>query len=239
MSMPSPEEFNLMSWSMALPLGDDTWLGMQARNIALVDQIFLRPMELQALQAWAQEDRTPGEILYPLGALSQMWVFSLYEWLRTWRTRADHLLKLAAQHERTKPTKKAKLVKTSVDGAKSKERHTVGSISFLAEHVAKITNPDFISGIKGYRNKSDGLFSMVEALRVTLAKHEVPKSNKLVAQTPGYARMNQMTGSLYWHFVGEHGGLEKIDRRELANAFFDIDEDIEMSEDDPSVYNRG
>jgi hypothetical protein len=51
--------------------------------------------------------------------------------------------------------------------------------------------------------------------------------------------MNQMTGSLYWHFVGEHGGLEKIDRRELANAFFDIDEDIEMSEDDPSVYNRG
>lgn len=85
--------------------------------------------------------------------------------------------------------------------------------------MAKIHDPDFIAVIKGYRDKSDGLFSMVEALRVTLAKHEVPKSNKLVASTPGYARMNQMTGSLYWHFVNEHGGLEKIDRRDLQTHF--------------------
>lgn len=236
--MVAPEEFSLMSWSMALPLGDDTWLGMQARNIAIVDQIYLRPLELQELQAWAQEERTPGQFLYPLNALSQMWVFSLYEWLRTWRARADYLMKMADQHGRTKPTKKAKLVKASVAGAKSKERHTIGTISFLAEHVAKIHDPDFIAVIKGYRDKSDGLFSMVEALRVTLAKHEVPKSNKLVASTPGYARMNQMTGSLYWHFVNEHGGLEKIDRRELANAFFEIDEDIEMSEDDSPAYDQ-
>jgi hypothetical protein len=71
-TMVAPEEFSLMSWSMALPLGDDTWLGMQARNIAIVDQIYLRPLELQALQAWAQEERTPGQFLYPLNALSQM-----------------------------------------------------------------------------------------------------------------------------------------------------------------------
>ena len=228
--MATPEEFNLMSWSMALPLGDDVWLGMQARNIAIVDQVFLRPLELEAIQAYAQNDRTPGQILYPLSALSQMWVFSLYEWLRTWRTRAHQLLQLAEQHRSTKPGKKTKLLKTSVEGAKSKERHATGAPTFLSEHVAQVSDPSFIAKIKQYYEKTEGLFSMVEALRVTLAKHEVPKSNKLVAQAPGYARMNLMTGSLYWHFIAENGGLEKIDRRELANAFFDIDEDIEMSD---------
>jgi hypothetical protein len=31
--------------------------------------------------------------------------------------------------------------------------------------------------------------------------------------------MDLFTGSLYWHFINEHGGLEKLDRRELSNDF--------------------
>jgi hypothetical protein len=31
-----------MGWSMGIPLSDDLWLGMQLRNVAMVDQIFMR-----------------------------------------------------------------------------------------------------------------------------------------------------------------------------------------------------
>jgi hypothetical protein len=228
--MPPPEQFNLLSWSIRIPLGDDLWLGMQCRNIAIVDQLFIRPLGPQAIQAYGKDDRTPGELLVPLSALSQMWVFSLYEWLRTWRSRADQLIDLADQHSRTKPQKKSKLIKSYVAAAKRRERHTSGMLTYHSEYVTKIGEPAFVASLKAYKDQTAGLFSMVEALRVTLAKHEVPKSNRLVAQAPGYARMNLMTGSLYWHFINEHGGLEKIDRRELSNLFLDIDEDIEMSD---------
>ena len=33
--MAKEEDFNLLTWSMGVPLCDDLWLGMQIRNIAL------------------------------------------------------------------------------------------------------------------------------------------------------------------------------------------------------------
>src|SRR5258707_15054651 len=42
---PMSDEFNVFIWSMAIPLCDDLWLGMKARNIAIIDQGYLRPLE--------------------------------------------------------------------------------------------------------------------------------------------------------------------------------------------------
>ena len=50
------------------------------------------------------------------------------------------------------------------------------------------------------------------------AKHEVPKKRGTVAEMPGYARMDNVTGTLYWQFIDAQGGLQKLDRREAANG---------------------
>ena len=90
-----------------------------------------------------------------------------------------------------------------------------------------------MQSVKVYYDKTAGLFGAVEALRVTLAKHEVPKSRRMMAEAPGYARMDLFTGSLYWHFINEHGGLEKLDRRELSNDFlgFELPDNQDSAEE--------
>jgi len=84
-------------------------------------------------------------------------------------------------------------------------------------------DPDFVASVKAYYDKTDGWFGFIEELRMNLAKHEVLKSRKLVAEMPGYARIDIVTGTLYWQFIDAQGGLQKLDRREAANFFLDIE----------------
>ena len=79
-----------------------------------------------------------------------------------------------------------------------------------------------MASIKAYYEKTDGWFGFIEELRMNLAKHEVPKKRSMVAEMPGYARMDIVTGTLYWQFIDAQGGLQKLDRREAANFFLDI-----------------
>lgn len=45
----------------------------------------------------------------------------------------------------------------------------------------------------------------------------------MVAEMPGYARMDLISGTLYWQYTDPHGHLAKLDRREAANFFLDIE----------------
>lgn len=224
-----PKDFNIIAWAGDIPLSDDLWLRMQAQNIAMVDLAIIRPMELQVLRAHGREERI-GEFWMPLSALSQMWIFSLYEFLRTWRRRAEQILEIADQYARTKPDKQAKYLAKVIRDAVGKERHVRIAPAFHSEHLSRVSDPAFVQAIRRYYDNTEGLFSAVEALRVTLAKHEIPKSKRMMAEAPGYARMDLFTGSLYWHFVNEQGGLEKLERRELSNDFLEIPREFE---DDP------
>jgi hypothetical protein len=76
----------------ALPLCDELYLGMQAMNIDVVDQ-FLEAQESRLLTEYMEDERTPFPTVMFVSALSQMWVFALYEFLRTWRQRARDLLR--------------------------------------------------------------------------------------------------------------------------------------------------
>jgi hypothetical protein len=102
------KDFDLHIWYATIPMTDDIYLGLQAQNIARVEMSVVRRWEREVLDE--QED-DPGSYQGPkyreLMALSQMWVFGLYEFLRTWRQRARALMqfeekynKLAAQAER-------------------------------------------------------------------------------------------------------------------------------------------
>src|SRR5260370_15425287 len=74
--------------------GDDPYLRMQAFNLALVDQTLTR-LEYEVLEKLNAEERTPIPETAHLSALSQMWIFATYELMRTWRQRAQNMIKWA------------------------------------------------------------------------------------------------------------------------------------------------
>jgi hypothetical protein len=216
-----PRNFSVLAWVMTIPLCDDLWLSMQAQHIAAVEIAIIRPMELEAARTIFAEEPY-AHIMLPLNGVSQMWLFSLYEFMRTWRQRANKILKLANQYQRTKPAKQAEFLKTAIDDAEGKEKHIFSAISFYSKHIAKIGDKAFVTAVQDYWDKIDGFFHWIEGLRMNLAKHEVPKLRGIVAEMPGYARMDLIRGSLYWQYTDAHGGLQKLARREAANFFLDI-----------------
>jgi hypothetical protein len=216
-----PKDFSIISWFMSIPLCDDVWLGMQAQHIAAVEIGIIRPLELHTARKIFNEEGY-ADVMMALNGVSQMWLFALYEFLRTWRQRAMQLLQLADQYAKTKPAKQKAFLSKTLTDAKGKEKHILSGVSFYSHHISKIADADFVASIKAYYDKTDGWFGFIEELRMNLAKHEVPKKRGMVAEMPGYARMGLVTGTLYWQFIDAQGGLQKLDRREAANFFLDI-----------------
>lgn len=224
------ENFSIMSWSMAVPLCEDVWLGMQLRNIAIVDLVVLREIEQQAVQSYFEHDRVDGNTLMLLSATSQMWVFSLYEFMRTWRSKAKHILKTAAEYETVSPRKKAKFLQQILENSDGKHKFVRIAPNFYHEQLSKINDPAFVASVQKYYDNIAGLFGEVSILRVALAKHEVEGKPGFAAEAPGYGRMSYWTGSLYWHLNNKEGYQERVERVELANAFLGIDPDITVEE---------
>lgn len=212
----------MYAWSGTIPFADDLWLGMQARNLAMVDMGLLREMERNSLSLYFEHMRTPAMELTFQSAVSQMWIFAVYEFLRTWRERAKHLIKLADEYETVQARKRAKFVADAVEIAKGKEKHVKIAMTFSAHYVAKLADATYMAPVRAYFARTEPLFAEIEALRVTLAKHQVPQTRGFAAEAPGYARMNFENGALYWQIVDKEGSIGVVDRRELSNALFGI-----------------
>jgi hypothetical protein len=76
----------LLALNLAHPLHsalDDAFLRMQAFNLSLVDHFVMR-LELQLHRARFNEEKGLGGDTAFLSAQTQMWIFAVYELLRTW-----------------------------------------------------------------------------------------------------------------------------------------------------------
>ena len=74
-------------------LGGDPYLAMQITGIAIVDQ-FIMGIEYDVLRELHETERTPPATVF-LSAQTQMWIFAVYELLRTWREQAKDIIKWA------------------------------------------------------------------------------------------------------------------------------------------------
>ena len=226
------QNFNVYSWSSGIPLCDDVWLGMQLRNIAIVDFGFIRPIEREAIARFVANDKIGMDVLIPLSAISQMWVSSLYEFLRTWRQRADLIIKVSDKYDALPDRDRAEYLAAEVAKAEGRESFVKRAPTFVSEQVGCISQAGFADGVRAYKEHTEGLFRSIESLRVTLAKHEVPKTKGFAAEAPGYGRVDMLTGSMYWHFATKEGYLDRVDRREVANAFYGLPSEHADFEDD-------
>jgi hypothetical protein len=171
----SIEKFSLYQWVSTIPLCDDLFLSMQAQNVALVDLMVIRGMEAQLLQAYYDnDDRMPIDVGMLVGAISQMWIYYLYEFMRTWRQRAQELIAASEEHERQETAEKKTETRAKQRAAlENRRKHIRLTPNFQGEHLKRIDDPEFIASIRAYRDKTEVMFRRLEGVRVTIAKHEM------------------------------------------------------------------
>lgn len=199
-----------------LPLMDQLFMGMQAMNVDLVDA-FLEEQEGDMLLEYMKAGRTPTPTAVFVSALSQMWVFAAYELLRTWRARVQEILRWDKELQSLDAGNRVAAVaekRMEIERRASETRDAEARWQVFE----RVEDPQFVAALRLAINRTELAFRSVEAVRMTLAKHEVPRRSGVFAGAPGYGRIDQLNGSLYWQI--ELGGDEVaiVSRRDLADS---------------------
>ena len=203
-------------------LGEDPFLSSQAFNIALVDE-WLTGLEENLRNNLFQEERTPIPEAVFVSAQSQMWIFAVYELLRTWRKRASDIRKWVENG--------------GLEMKLAALREDRGFLHFgrkiRANQIERVLEePNSIELIGDDLKRVQMTFVRLEAIRVSLAKHEVRRQKNSVALNPGYGRINQWCGALDYEIEVGGDSLGMINRRDIAEEIRALPDKETPSEDD-------
>ena len=206
----------------SLPLFDDLYLRMQASNLEIVDG-FLRDQERALLLEYLQLERAPMPSMMFVSALSQLWVFGIYELLRTWRQRVSNVLAFVYELRKVGPGDRPGFIEQRREIVEKASRHAL--VSRWRDFLLVAEDPKLVQHLEGAFDNSELVFRRIESLRISLAKHEVPKSGGAEALGPGYARLDEMTGSIWWQVVLRENEVDTMTRREIAEECLGMAED--------------
>jgi hypothetical protein len=206
-------------------LGDDLYLRMQATNLGFVDD-FLVDLESRLLREYRALDRTPLESAAFVSALSQLWIFGVYELLRTWRQKVREAVSLADLLKSLSPRERETRLQQERDRIRETSPYGKGLEDGRWRIVERISDdPGFVDAIRAASDKTESVFRRIEGLRVHLAKHEVPKAKGTPAFAPGYGRINMENGSIYYEFLVRPPEVDVLSRRDVADSCRDLGTD--------------
>jgi hypothetical protein len=209
-------------------LGDDVYLRMQATNVGMVD-VFLMRIETQLRSTLADDGGPDMELGFLLSAMSQMWIFAVYELLRTWRERATTTLKLLKENKLSQRIE-------ALDTDEGFEHVTRKMLAAQMQEV--LDNPARAGAIKEHLRRTYIPYARLDALRVTLAKHEVKGERGSVAYAPGYGRFNQWCGAIEY-MIGRGNVInDRINRRDIADAFRSLWEGEAPTDDEIASFKE-
>jgi hypothetical protein len=206
-----------------LPLFDDVYYSMQGQNVMLVD-VYLRDVETDVRNEYYKLERTPVQSMMFLSAISQMWIFSVYELLRTWRQAVRDINKEAA-------------ILSPAAGDEPDGLSQLATASRRSYVDRARTDLAFIEEMDRAKDQVDQVFRRIEALRMNLAKHEI-KGRKQLAIGPGYARLDESTGSLIWIVDLGDNNCDMLNRRDIADELRVAVIGHVLPEDEPDDYER-
>ena len=180
---------------------------MQAMNVGIVDSV-VTEYEYMLLREWFEIEKTPTETALAVSAMSQMWVYGLYEVLRMWRDRRFQFRKLMENGgidpklasmpdddplNLTIETRKTQLIRFKED-AEYRE---------LIEKTWERVEP---------------VYRMTELFRMNLAKHCAPGKDGVMPRAPGYGRINRWCGAMDYELIDKDGYYSILNRRDIADA---------------------
>ena len=207
-------------------LGEDPYLSTQVTNVGIVDN-FLNELE-QAALVEEFEDKPDRTRLFFLSAQTQMWIFALYELLRTWRQRALEAVKLAKN-----------------GGFDLKIAHLKKDMGFT--HHARLARAASLERLKASPERLAQLqldlrathlaFRRLEAIRISIAKHEESGRPNAPAYSPGYGRLDTFTGSLKYEISVGGAILDYVSRRDIADSIRVIDRIDPQSDEELAEFD--
>lgn len=214
-------------------VGEDPFLRMQAWNVSAVDQ-FIMDIEHEVLSKLIDEERTPVPEALFLSAQSQMWIFAVYEILRTWRQRADEMIKW---HENGGLQQKLGSLEKDLGYEHFGRSYRASQVKLVLD------DPTLVDRMRNERKRTHVLFRRLDALRVSLAKHEVKGKRNSIALAPGYGRINQWCGSLDYELEDGQYSMGYVNRRDIADDIRGLLEDQRVPTDEEIAsfekYMRG
>jgi hypothetical protein len=203
-------DFSIITMGMKkLPFfEDDLYLGMQAMNIGVVDSV-ITSQEYILLRLYEETEITPSASAHTVSALSQMWVFALYEVLRMWRDRKFEFEKLHAKGGIDSKVKSMSM--QNVD----RPNHTMEA---RKKQLLRFKADDkYRTQIQTTWLQIESSYRMIECLRLNLAKHCAPGKDSVIPNAPGYGRINMWCGALDFEIIRKDGIYETVNRRDLAD----------------------
>lgn len=186
----------------------DANLQMQAFNLSVIDE-FATKLEYKLVAKLFAQESTPLPEASFLLAQSQMWIFAAYELMRTWRQNAKNVIKWS-DNGGLKP--KIEAFEKSVGYEHLGRKRRAKQLKRVLE------DPTIVDRIKSDLRLTHIPFARLEAIRVSIAKHEVRGKNNSVALMPGYGRINQWCGSLDFELENGAYSMGYISRRDIADS---------------------
>ncbi|MCQ4258113.1 hypothetical protein [Stutzerimonas stutzeri] len=197
----------------------------QAMNLTIVDE-FIMDLEYGYLRSKFDETNTPYQPMF-LSAQSQMWIFSAYELMRTWREKISKYLKAADNgglplklKEQQKPI--------------GYENYTIQRR--IDEITLLIENPEFVETMRDDLKRTQMLFTQMEILRMSLAKHQMRKRPSAAVLTPTVGYMNRWCGSLEYQINSGQVIICNLSRRDIADGIRAIPAMIVPSDEDLKLF---
>ncbi len=186
---------------------DDTYLGMQAMNVGVVDAL-ITSQEYVLLRKQFDEEPTAMDLAYLISALSQMWIFALYEVLRMWRDRRFEFMKLA----------KAGGIDSKLDAFNSADELS-GTIEVRKQQLKQYRDEAaYRVEIESVWTKLESAYRIVELFRMNLSKHAAPGKDSVMPRAPGYGRINRWCGAMDYELIDKEGDYSTMNRRDIADA---------------------
>ena len=184
----------------------DLNMRQQGLNLEIVDQATMR-LENLLLQKQFNEEPVGPDAAF-LNALSQMWIFAVYELMRTWRQRAGDMIKWADNGG----------LQLKLGELRKETSFTHFGREMRARQIeAVIADSSIVDRLRSDLRRTHIPFARMEMVRVAIAKHEVRGRKNSVALMPTYGRINQWSGSLDYELAHENVSMGTISRRDIAD----------------------
>lgn len=186
---------------------DDVYLGMQAMNVGVADSV-ITEREYALLREWFEIERTPLESAMAVSALSQMWVYGLYEVLRMWRDRRFQFEKLRQNGG----------VESKLEAMPDDDPMNL-TLEVRKEQLRRYKEDDaYRTSVDAAWTKIEPVYRLTELFRMNFAKHCAPGKDGIVPRAPGYGRINQWCGAMDYELIDKYGYYTTMNRRDIADA---------------------
>ncbi|TPG74066.1 hypothetical protein EAH74_32310 [Pseudomonas mandelii] len=190
-------------------------------SLTIVDE-FIMDLEHQYLRSKFNETNTPHQSVF-LSAQSQMWIFSAYELMRTWREKITKHIKTADNGG----------LSLKLEGLEKPWDYSNYTIQKRIEEVTMlIEDPELVETMRVDLKRTKILFVQMALLRMSLAKHQMRKRPNAAVLMPTVGYMNRWCGSLEYQINSGRVIICNLSRRDLADAIRAIPEMTVPSDED-------